>query len=500
MKKYSMLKGAVCIAALTTAQAAYADISPEEVLDNWKQQLSSYGDGVVTFGNEVRNGDTLTVESLTFDFDEDGVQFSGQIDAIDLTENGDGTVTVTIPEKATFMFTDSTTQTGSMATIDLTQIGLKMLISGTVDNQIVETAANQIGLTLVDAMENGVAVPAEFSMSINDVYVYNEVAMGDLIRSDNTTTAGSVDLIAAITADGTTTDLSGQVTQLELSGYSVMPATYQQDDFSGALMDGFDVATTLSTGPSTIIATVEQADGTTSVATSAESGQMSMSVNKDGFEISASSTGRAFQVMGPGAPMPVNLSVESYGLNFAMPLSATDEPAPFAAGIDLVGLDISDDIWAIVDGANLLPHDPITVQAQLSGTGTLFMDLTDPAQMAALDQGAIPGELNSASLDTLLISVAGASIDATGAFTFDNADMVTFGGFPRPVGQITAHGKGLNGLMDKLGMMGLPISEQIAGFRMMLGMFTTAVGEDEVTTTLEINDTAQVLLNGNRIQ
>ena len=35
---------------------------------------------------------------------------------------------------------------------------------------------------------------------------------------------------------------------------------------------------------------------------------------------------------------------------------------------------------------------------------------------------------------------------------------------------------------------------------MMLGMFATPVGEDELTSTIEINEQGHILANGQRIQ
>jgi hypothetical protein len=71
---------------------------------------------------------------------------------------------------------------------------------------------------------------------------------------------------------------------------------------------------------------------------------------------------------------------------------------------------------------------------------------------------------------------------------------------PRPEGSLTLTGEGINGLLDKVSQMGLPGGEQIMGARMMLGMFTTVTGDDQIESTVEVNDQGHVLVNGQRMR
>jgi hypothetical protein len=112
----------------------------------------------------------------------------------------------------------------------------------------------------------------------------------------------------------------------------------------------------------------------------------------------------------------------------------------------------------------------------------------------------IPGELNAVSIDTLELSAAGADISGTGSFTFDNSDMVSFDGFPRPEGAVDLEINGINGLIDRLITMGLLPAEQAMPARLMLGMFTVPQGEDQLTSRIEVNDKGHVLANGQRLK
>ena len=104
------------------------------------------------------------------------------------------------------------------------------------------------------------------------------------------------------------------------------------------------------------------------------------------------------------------------------------------------------------------------------------------------------------TLNSMTIAAAGAEVTAAGAFSLDNTDMATFQGFPRPEGALEMTLTGVNGLMDKLSALGFIPEEQLMTPRLMLGMFATPVGDDELTSTIEINGEGHVLANGQRLR
>ena len=112
----------------------------------------------------------------------------------------------------------------------------------------------------------------------------------------------------------------------------------------------------------------------------------------------------------------------------------------------------------------------------------------------------VPGELNGIQLTELTVRAAGAEITGDGAFTFDNSDLDTFDGFPRPEGDVNLAINGINGLVDKLIQMGIVPEDQAMMPRMMLGMFATPVGDDMLTSKIEVNSEGHVLANGQRLR
>lgn len=65
---------------------------------------------------------------------------------------------------------------------------------------------------------------------------------------------------------------------------------------------------------------------------------------------------------------------------------------------------------------------------------------------------------------------------------------------------MTVNVKGANALIDKLIAMGLLPEDQAMMGRMMMGMFATPTGDDELTSKIEVNDEGHLIANGQRLQ
>ena len=109
------------------------------------------------------------------------------------------------------------------------------------------------------------------------------------------------------------------------------------------------------------------------------------------------------------------------------------------------------------------------------------------------------GELNALDITSVQAKIAGAELTGSGALTFDNTDLVTYGGMPAPTGKVDLKLVGGNALLDKLVMMGLLTEDDANGARMMVSMFANSVAEDELTSTLEFKDKG-FFANGQQLQ
>lgn len=157
-------------------------------------------------------------------------------------------------------------------------------------------------------------------------------------------------------------------------------------------------------------------------------------------------------------------------------------------------------IWNMFDPSGALPRDPATFEIDLTGTARQLFDLFDESQAAAIEESDMPAEIETLNIDALTLEIAGALLTGTGAFTFDNSDLTTFDGIPRPEGELNMELAGANQLIDTLISIGLLPEDQAMGARMMLSMFARPAGDDLLTSTIEINEAGHVLANGQRLQ
>ncbi|MEY4696492.1 MAG: hypothetical protein RIT14_920, partial [Pseudomonadota bacterium] len=287
------------------------------------------------------------------------------------------------------------------------------------------------------------------------------------------------------------TDLAGTTNS------TMLPAA-DMADMAAALAKGFASDGSFSSGATTYDLAITDASGPTTISGTGESSSFGFGLNAQSMTYAAGGKGVTMAMTTPTLPFPVNLSYAEAAFNVLMPVGPTEQPADFALLTKLVDLKISDEIWAMFDPTAQLPRDPATIVIDARGTARLNKNIMDPAAMEAAGDTP-PGEIYSLDIREILARFAGAELTGVGAFTFDNSDLVTYGGIPAPTGKIDLKLTGGNGLMDKLVAMGLVPEDQVMGLRMMLSMFANATGEDELSSTLEFKD-GGFFANGQQLQ
>jgi hypothetical protein len=243
-------------------------------------------------------------------------------------------------------------------------------------------------------------------------------------------------------------------------------------------------------------------DDSSSGTATIEGGGLKFAIDVDGAAYSGESRGIDVNLLLPNlVPFPLQASMAKYGFEALIPLSqGEDGPRDARLAFNLTDLAINETLWNLGDPAEILPREPLTVALAVDAQVTPFFDFLDPAQQEAAMMSDIPGEVNGVQITELTVRGAGAEITGDGAFTFDNTDLQTFDGFPRPEGQANFAINGINGLVDKLIQMDLIPEDQAMMPRMMLGMFATPVGDDMLTSTIEVNAEGHVLANGQRLR
>lgn len=506
MKRFAT---ASALAILAAAGQAQADVTPAQVWEDLEAYLTGFGYRISA--EEITEGADLRIADLSMEIlvpEEDGVvRISMQ--EITFADTGDGAVRITYPESMplTVSFLEGG-ETETEMVLDLTQSGFAMEVSGDPGDMLYTYSGDAIGLALASMMAEGETIPPS-AFDVN-------LGMGPLSGTSHVLTEGGM---RSITQDVTLGDISynlvfddpegvdagtfsGQMAAVSSSGRTVLPETLDFEDPSAIFASGVSVDAMLAHQGGQTQFQVTEISGTTEGQFSSTSGEIAISLSQDSVTYAVSGTEQTVALSGPEMPIPINAELGEMGLSLTMPLAAAETPQPAALSLLLGDFTMADILWNIFDPGGNLPRDPATVAINLDAQVTPHVDLFDPEAMVELENtGGMPGELNSVTLSDLVIDALGGKITGAGAFTFDNSDLQTFGGVPRPEGQVDLQIAGANALIDKLIGMGMMAEEDAMGARMMLSMFTVpGDAPDTASSTIEINQQGHVLANGQRIK
>lgn len=501
---------ATAIAVLATAQSVNAEVTPDDVWQNLQTYINAFG-GDVTAPYEQRGNDrhigSITMNwTLPFDAGTLSVSQSG----FALIGNADGTVSVGYPDKLVYTFTADFPDEGVFGgTIVMTHNGFVTTASGMANNVTYDFSADRLSFALADVQLEGAD---EFQMDltgeVNGLAGTSTVAVASLVSasSDFTVRAqsynGTLTDTTGITSKfgGTTESLtSHSELRLPKSGTSIL-------NLAAAMNKGMRLAASSTmTGYSTQQTVTSNGELLSEQLNTADTYDARFELSKNRLVIGTAVTGSSANVQMPELlPVPVALAMDKAALHVAMPVSASDDLQDAKFELEASGLTAAEQLWGLIDPAQQLPRDPATVRLKMTSRVKSFWDLFDFMEVAERGQaGELPGELHALTLNDLTIEAAGASLVGQGAATFDNSDLQTYGGFPKPVGSLDMALSGANGLMDKLVAMGLLPEDQVVGARMMMGMIAKpdpAAGDDVLKTHLELNEQGHVLANGMRLR
>ena len=489
-------------------------LTGEEVWANQTGYLAQLG--ITVSQTQSRDSNVLTVSDISYDitFPFGVGSMSVRSSPQSYTENADGTVNVgysdtnTIAVSATFKPDDQTTISLS-ANLDVVLTGNTTVASGTADDVTYTVSTDLQELTLSDLTISGAPDVQDVSM---DFYL----SAADTDTTVQITTGANTTIRSSTRSGVTITDYSvgytDEFSSKTVSRQSGVDATYALTlpagpmdlmNISQALRDGLALQAEVNSGESQSQAVTTSfgemvSNQSTTVASATTIGRFDAA----GFGFSGGATG--FDVAVPlmaGLPFPIDVSGGNVDYNFAFPVNASDQPADVRYAISISDIVVNEDVWALLDPTAALPRDPMSIKIDLAGTVKLLVDLLDiPSMTQTIEASAMPFDFQSVTINDLSASGLGASAAASGDFTLDMTDLVTFDGLPRPTGQATATMTGVNGLLDKLTGMGLLTADDAMAGRLMMGMFARVVGTDQLQSTLEINAQGHVIANGQRIQ
>ncbi|WP_113912407.1 DUF2125 domain-containing protein [Roseovarius dicentrarchi] len=491
--------------ACMTGGAAIADVTPAQVWTDWQASMTEFG--ITVSARETPSGNDLKLNDivLTMDAPEDGADTEVTFPELTLSDNGDGTVSITFPETLPVSVAVEGPEPVSFDLIYSTS-EMDMTVSGDASEMIYAYTAATVGLALEDLVSEG--EPVDFgtaTVQMQDVKGRTVTTVGDLRNSDQQVTSGPItyQVNATDPEDPTSKfNLTGQIDNLELLATVAMPMGMDMTDMAAVMAAGFAADGSYVFGPGKSSYEFTEEGTATQATSSSAGGKLSVKMDGEGVEYAASSQDLAVEVVTPDLPFPVAMGMKEAKFGLNVPIAQKEEAQDFGMTFVLGDLTVSDQIWAMFDPSAQLPRDPATLALELSGKARVMANLLDPAQMASVEEGtAEAGELDALTLDRLLLRLAGAELSGTGDVVFDNSDKETYDGIPKPVGTVALTLKGANALLDKLVAMGLMPEEQVMGARMMMSMFAVpGEGEDTLKSDIEFNEEGQILANGQRLK
>ncbi|MBB5720449.1 hypothetical protein FHS72_000053 [Loktanella ponticola] len=499
MKDVLALRSAVCVAALFTSTAAIADVTAADVWADWQKSLELYGSDGVTIGSEDMDGDTLTVRDLSLSMDDEYSSVTTQMDALTFTENGDGTVSVTVP--ASYLIAVNI-EDDFVADLEVAQENMAIMVSGDPENLNYDVTADSYTIRVAEFKGDSDEIDGDVFVKANGVAGTYVSEKGEVDTLTYELSADNVDMLVDIKEPGGDgyVLVSGKLDALSFAGDMIVPEDMDTENPETWFVNGFgfDGAMNYASGGFLIDFNADGEAGTATV----QLGEGGFNANVDPERLGYGFTFDGLNVSAqmPDLPFPVDFAWDQAEISFHTPVASSEEPEEFGLKFALTDVTVSDDIWNMVDPASAIPRDPISAEIEVAGLAKLFFNLLDPEQAEAMAYGETPGELNSLQLIGLRLAAAGAEITGVGDFTFDNTDLETFNGLPRPEGEVNIDIKGANALIDTAVSMGLLPAEQATMGRMFMGMFTTPTGDDELTSKIEINEQGHIMANGQRIQ
>ncbi|MGR3649757.1 MAG: DUF2125 domain-containing protein [Shimia sp.] len=478
---------------------AMADVTAQDVWANWQAYMEEVG-YELTAAEEAGNGNLVVKNiELTMDMPEDGGTASFTLQEMAFAENGDGTVSVTLASGLPIglAFNDGTEDVA--ATLEMSHQGLTTVASGTPEAIVYTYNAENIAWTLLDLSVDGAQIEdLDGKVSVDDIAGTSQVSLGESFFSKDAMTAEQLNIMVkgVDPESGGNIDLTMAMVGLQGKSEGTLPFGSLTGNPSAMFVEGLDLMSGFTMQSAALAAAFEDDEGPGQINLTTGAGAIDLEMSDALMSYGGEISDVAATVISPDVPLPIDLAFGELGYGFTMPLKASEEEQDFGLSLKFNDISLSDFLWNMFDPGAVLPRDAASLVVGLSGRATVYKDLV------TLDENMseIPGELNAVSIDTLELSAAGADISGTGSFTFDNSDMVSFDGFPRPEGAVDLEINGINGLIDRLITMGLLPAEQAMPARLMLGMFTVPQGEDQLTSRIEVNDKGHVLANGQRLK
>lgn len=504
------------VMGLGAATPSAADVSPADVWAQWSGYLKSFG---YTIENQpVIEGPNLRFPSfeMTMYIPSDpgkGVK-GGTVDValgeVALIDMGDGTVSIEMGSVLPVTIKgDGPGDQDFTAGLTMTLEGHRTIASGVPGDITYAFTIARMGATLdeIETQKGQMPVPGRIALMAEGASGRNRITgTGTSSQIAQAMNIAKVTYDIAITDPNPGKDGSlewqGEITNLVTNSTGIVPPEVNPLAIDEALANGYEVSTQVTFGGGQGTFSFAEGRDQTRIGTSSKGGEFTVHMSAAGLDYNVLSRDLTLSVASSQIPFPIETTAAAIGTGFTLPVIAGEAEQDFGVSLTVTDLAIPEQLWMMADPGNGLPHDPVTLEIDLSGKTRLFIDIMNEAEMRKLDQtGGVPGEITALSLEKLRIGGLGALVEADAQFDVDNdspsmfnPDMPAFGGVAalRLVGVTT--------LLNKLGQMGLiPMQQALVGAGMIQQLGKPGAGADEYTADIALSPDGALSVNGTPI-
>ncbi|MCV6586665.1 MAG: DUF2125 domain-containing protein [Marinibacterium sp.] len=491
------------LALSVLAPPALADVTPQQVWEEWRTYMTGVGYEVdvteTAQGNDLILSDLVLVQEVA----EPASRTQITLPRVVLTDRGDGTVSVDLPDSIPVEISSSDGDMGIRTGVMLTQQGDQLVVSGTPEALVHDYSIDNVTLTMSDFESTGggdIPDALALSMAIDTLAGRSTLERGDMRRSDQQMTADSLSYSMDLRDDDENTEvtLRGQIEDVTSTAKSVFPLTFDSADPSSFFQGRTDVTADFAFASGSSDVTVSGPDGGVAAQTASQGGSIRVGIGVQGLSYDLRQSQSTITAEIAGLPVPVDATLAESAFVLTAPLSASDSAQDLQLAVTFKDLMPGDVVWNMLDPAAILPREPATIEFDLTGTAMVDVDLYDP-DLAEAPPETLPGSIETLDVQTLLISALGAELTGNGSFT--KTDAAPAPGMPPLAGALDLKLVGGNALIDNLIKIGWIGQDEAIGARMMMGIFG-APGDapDTLTSKLELGADGSISANGQRLR
>lgn len=473
MARYSKLATwGVAAVSVAFAQPVFA----QSVVEEFFAKMSEEGG---TFTYDVATEGSTTTWSNVVGKSPDGTS-ELTIEWIKEVANGDA-YTITLAPTATMTFEAD----GEGGQFTISNDGLAYLVNRAGDNISMAYSAASVGISIAAGKEL-----TDFTITLGSVSGSDTLRGADWESGGGQMTAGTMGFSMGIIEDSTEMEMNATYDDIGLE--------YEFDGLSGNMESPEELlnavmrfAMTSGGGGGSGSFKEDDAPISFTFTGGGSNASFDMSGGEVTYEGAATEIAYSVNPTAMGLP-PVDLSIAEAGFALGLPITKKDAPVPVQYLVKLLGLEVSEGLWRMIDPGQTIPRDPADLVIDLDGTARW---LISPAELAEGEPDAMPIQFEDVNVNEIRLTIGGAEISANGSATVMNG-----GPFPMPIGKLDIAINGVNKLIERLSALGLLTPDMVLPARAMMGAYTTPVGDDQLTSSIEMTPDGRVLANGLPLQ